>query len=115
MDELYLVLDFLTVGPQKPPGSDYDLVTATCTTRSVAIIEAQQAFPMGHVLYMDEQVSSTRIVRVAVAFLLPAVVGAGTYVACKPNDPSTQNWLAWIALIYALLLAFLFLIGMRKL
>ena len=70
---------------------------------------------MGHVLYMDEQVSSARIVCVAVAFLLSAVVGAGAYVVCKSNDPSTQNWLTWVALIYAVLLAFLFLIGMRKL
>jgi len=89
-------------------------VTAIRTTRSAAIIEAQQAFPNDHVLYMEEEVSSSRCLRTALILLSPAVFGAGAYVACKPNDPSTQNWLAWIALIYTVSLAFLFQMGMRK-
>lgn len=70
---------------------------------------------MDHVLYMDEEFSGSRCLRAASVFLSPVVFGAGAYVAYKPNDPSTQNWLAWVALIYAVSLAFLFQIGMRKL
>lgn len=115
LSHMWATISIFDCGYQKSSGSDYDLVTGVRGTRSLAIIDARQRFPMDCHLYMEEEVSSSRCLYTALMFMLSAVFGPGTYVVLKPDAPSTQNWIALTALLYLVILAFLFVLGMRKL